>query len=288
MSNDSIAIKPQGAVDAQSTEPRSRDPGPYRASRHENVRIMANGNAAPAPPSLVTPKVATQLARKRARDRRAQQAMRDRNKGELQALKGQVAYLSQLLSAQAKPVDSPVDGSSTHADEVKQLQLENERLHHELVQARELKRTRVPIISLSIDLPSHSGLIIEPSILQLWSSHISRASASPPAAISEAKSKHRPHSRSFILSDCHDIPWHVGPTCPADRIMQPFCEEQRRIVRSSTTSSLSPGHQQDSSQSDIQTAISKVAADVLSTYSEIDTLPKKVACLYMISSVLNV
>ena len=289
MSNDSTVSKPQRAADVQNAGAHFRSPGADgRVPTHGIPRIMPNGKVSSSPPGAMTPKVATQLARKRARDRRAQQAMRDRTRGELEALKGQVTYLTQVLSEQEKPTGLSANMSINHVAEIRNLQEENERLKQELIRARQVSQTDKLSIPFSVDFCNYAGLIIEPSILELWSSHLSRTSSSPPARIPEKRSKFRSRSNTFVLSDLHDIPWHVAPTCPADRIMQPFCEEKRRLVRSSSTSSLSPGPSNIIGHADIQAAISKVAADVLATYSEIDTLPKKVACLYMISSVLNV
>ena len=72
--------------------------------------------------------------------------------------------------------------------------------------------------------------------------------------------------------------------------MQPFCEEQRRKVKSLMMNSQSPGVDEAFAvtHAQIQNSISKVAADLLDTYIEMDRLPKRVACLYMICNVLNV
>jgi hypothetical protein len=77
--------------------------------------------------------------------------------------------------------------------------------------------------------------------------------------------------------------------------MQPMIEEQRARLRSLSVHPSTPSGDlplvvpsQKQHEASVQSALSLVAADLLSTYSEIDTLPKKLACLYLITHVLNV
>lgn len=261
---------------------------------------MVNDDSRAAGISGSSPKMTAKLARKRARDRRAQQAMRDRTKTQLDALRIQVAQLSQQLDArEAEPTTTTSPGipSPRHIDEHGQLRRENERLRHQLAQARQITMTSTAATAAAAKAaatapspPFSHGVTLDPSILEYWSSCVSWPVASPSVFPPTHDHTVLSYTAPLLLSERPDAPWHVPPTCPADHIMQPFFEEKRRLVQSFHVDSASPISSASSSawHGAIQSSISKVAADVLATYSEIDTLPKKVACLYIISNVLNV
>lgn len=255
---------------------------------------MVDDSSGAAAISGSSSKAAAKLARKRARDRRAQQAMRDRTKKQLDALRVHVDQLSEQVKAQnavapGAAVASPSIPLPRRIDEHIRLQRENDRLRQQLAeQARQLSLTKAATAPLR---PSSHGIALDPSILEYWSSCVSWPAVSP--SLSTLTNAHSipSYTTSFPLSDRPDAPWHVPPTCPADRIMQPFFEEKRKLVQSlQMEQAASPISSAAYSpwRSAIQSSISKVAADLLETYSEIDSLPKKVACLYIISSVLNV
>ena len=107
-----------------------------------------------------------------------------------------------------------------------------------------------------------------------------------PVSIPDAASP----ATSFVISEPLGPPLNIEPSCPADRIMQPFIEEKRRLVEQLRLDTGSPITSTDTSTSHraIQYSISKVAADLLGTYGQFETIPKKVACMFTISSVLNV
>lgn len=246
-------------------------------------------------------RAALKLARKRARDRRAQQGMRDRTRNQLEALQLQVARLSQQLRDRGVELDDSLDfqppGIAAVAAENIQVREENEHLRCQLAEARRVASCRNS--TAAWPPPSH-GIMLDSSILESWSTESSRPVVdSPLASVSVSGgdnttfpcSGRTTTSPPLVLSKGFaDVPWNVAPTCPADCIMQPFFEEQRRLVLSSRQDSAMPGTGAEipATMSAVQVSISKVAADLLATYSEFDQLPKKVACLYVISSILNV
>ncbi|EXJ83953.1 hypothetical protein A1O3_04620 [Capronia epimyces CBS 606.96] len=243
-------------------------------------------------------KRAASLARKRARDRRAQQAMRDRAKGEVETLRKQFTELMHHLTER--------EGSFSR--DLLRCMDENDELRRQLAELRQ-KKARSDL------LPDPAGMIrwkrtnsfcVDFSVLAaLASPDLVSSPFSPPleTATALAPSPWDSHSQSPTLplgqgreADRLQLPLHVPPTCPSDRIMQPFIHETQLLVReiptgatsaSASASTASWKSTSPASLAVIQTAITRVAGDVLLTYPQIDTLPKKLACLYVISTVLN-
>jgi hypothetical protein len=234
-------------------------------------------------------KTALQLARKRARDRRAQQAMRDRTKRQLEALRIQVEDLSQQVSRRDA---EPIIAASTRIISLHHSEQYLQQPPNSAVSpTQELILTgQRPQASSSATYPAYHGLTLDPSILECWHSQTQTPGRCLSASNSTLSRSHPRVLTPIHLSDTPELPWNVSPTCPADRIMQPFLEEKRQLVQSllNSTPSPIPTGGTPAWKSAIQCSISKVAADLLSTYSEIDHLPKKLACLYVISHVLNV
>lgn len=232
-------------------------------------------------------KAALKLARKRARDRRAQQAMRNRAKEEVESLKAQVAELSFQLETRSPP-GSTTSRSHVNFDEVIQLQQENEHLRQELTQRRSSSATQL-IPHVKSNGESKCRINYDPSILEAWYLHLPRPPTSartPGSDIASTPVENPSSTRCFVLTESLGIPQHIPPTCPADRIMQPLVEEKRRLLWASGLPIPQTGS--PASYSAIQSSISTVAADLLGTYVEIETLPKRMACLYVICSALNV
>ncbi|CAK7210624.1 hypothetical protein SEUCBS140593_000894 [Sporothrix eucalyptigena] len=219
---------------------------------------------------LVTAKQAARLAKKRARDRRSQQAMRCRNRSELESLRLQVVELSEQLQL------------STRALENKTLRQENEHLRRQLDDIQYiLRRSRTPIPSCTIAFDS--------AILERWWSKRSivrspsSMNGSPPAPTTTLTAPRDTVTDTDtsglstpIWLPCRSMPSpHVPPTCPSDRILQRFIEEQKRALQ--TQSDGTPP----------SPSVAHIMATLLDTYMEIDNLPKKVACLYVLSTVVN-
>lgn len=195
-------------------------------------------------------------------------------------LKAQVSQLSRQLQAR----ELEIDRYRTDSCETLQVRRENERLRHQLAQIRRLTYSD-PEATFPDASPYCGGITYDSSVLESWLSSTALQVVSP------SSPKTGPTcGTSFVLSEPFGLPWNMPPTCPADRIMQPFVEEKRRLIQDLQLDSSSPISIPDSSVSSraIQSSFSKVTNDLLETYGQIETLPKKVACLFTISSVLNV
>jgi hypothetical protein len=249
--------------------------------------------------SVEVDKMANKLARKRARDRRAQQAMRDRAKTEIECLRAEVAQLSARLEGQhaIKDTSMPADAAALS-----------------LLQAQVGSVPRAIHVLPRMHHESDFGVAFDPLILDEWyassaSADTVTAARSPSTSIDRTSSFMQsvlgPSSTS-VSSDPFGCPWHIPPSCAADRIIQPFIEEKRRLVEflglnsaSTAGGTMSTGggaglvanlgeYSPATHVAAIKASIAKVVRDLIGTYLDIQTLPNRVACLYILSWVLNV
>jgi hypothetical protein len=85
------------------------------------------------------------------------------------------------------------------------------------------------------------------------------------------------------------VPLNVLPTCLADQILQRFIESRRlpsmsfeALGQSEAAEGLNVGYLLDPDPCQHADTISHIVTDIVKTYTEIDTLPKQVAILYII------
>lgn len=200
-----------------------------------------------------------ELQRKRARDRKSQQAMRDRTKWTINTLSDQVAVLSSALDQRARDMQSL-------ETKVGFLETENAQL-----------RTQNAALQLSLmgrnDADNHNDAA-------------SQIGESPAGSASS--------SLSLPLWELY--PKNSAASCLADQILQGFVdtvrtqgmnasspgEKARKFpLKPNLCSLIDKDHRSDDD-------ISNVVADVLRTYQEIESLPKQVAVFYVMSTLLKV
>lgn len=211
-----------------------------------------------------------ELQRKRARDRKSQQAMRDRTKWTINTLSEQVAVLSTTLDQRGKDLgalESRVVGLEA---ENAQLRTQNAALQLSLMSRRDAAATA------GGDVEGDSCASLSPE-------------GSPQTQMSSP------------LWELH--PRNTPPSCIADQILQGFVDSarggglsvsslltptgsaadkvQRFPLRPNLGSLLDDKHRSDDD-------ISNVVADVLRTYKEIESMPKQVAVFYVMSTLLKV
>lgn len=193
---------------------------------------------------------AEKLAHKRSLDRKAQQAARSRTKWTIENLQFQVAQLNNVLANETTRFQSLLD--EAHA-ETTALRTENEALKTQLETA----------------IREHA-----------------------------APMDHGPSSRSMdsplqvALLPYEAVPWNTTPGCLSDRILQTYATAAR--IRVHATSDIFLEESPDltallaQERSTNPSGVSSVVSDVLLAYKEINTLPKKAACLYVMYKLLNV
>ena len=182
-----------------------------------------------------------QLARKRARDRKSQRAMRDRANWTIHTLQEQVTQLTQVLATERSDAVELTERLRVVEDERDQLRSETASLQLQILARDEMPRS--------------------PSAIQ-------------------------PHTL---------VPLNVLPTCLADQILQRFIESRRlssmsfeAMDQSEAAQGLNLNYFLDPNPHKSADAISHIVSDIVKTYTEIDTLPKQVACLYIINKLLTV
>ncbi|KAF2713316.1 hypothetical protein K504DRAFT_354904, partial [Pleomassaria siparia CBS 279.74] len=185
---------------------------------------------------------ADRLARKRVLDRKAQQAARERTKWTIGNLQHQVAQLNNALIGETSRLQSLLDQSK---DETEQIRAENAILK------MEIETHSLEILNAN-GAPGTRSMSIYPSNLEPY----------------------------------EQIPWNTGPTCLSDRIIQGYVATARMRVHA--TSDIFLEEQPDMStllargRSNESPGVSNVVSDIVLAYQEINTLPKKAACLYLI------
>jgi hypothetical protein len=193
-------------------------------------------------PSSTSPNGSDELSRKRARDRKSQQAMRDRTKWQIQNLNERVRYLTQVVGEK---------------DE------ENKGLHNRVRPTEtELEQLRVQNAALRL-----------------------RLMGQPPA-----------DTMCDMIPRWQIPPSNVPPTCMADQIIQNFILSGRAGDEGAATS---PGGTSAiyadrpnlcsllNKDYRAQDVLSTIVGDIITSYKEIETLPKQVACFHGITALLK-
>ncbi|KAK0388945.1 hypothetical protein NLU13_2522 [Sarocladium strictum] len=197
-----------------------------------------------------------ELERKRARDRRSQQAMRDRNKWTIHTLSEQVATLDAALHERMR------DLGALEA-QVRFLEGENAQL-------------RTQNAALQLSLLGRNG------------EEDGQMSGASPGVASTVSSLSTPLWELY--------PRNIAPTCLADTILQGFIDARRAEgvqnmprtgqdnprfpLRPNLRSLLDKQHRSEDE-------ISNVVADILGTYREIEGRPKQVAVFYIMATLLK-
>ncbi|KAJ4369564.1 hypothetical protein N0V83_005326 [Neocucurbitaria cava] len=246
-----------------------------KASKPSSICVdYANpGMTEPGKNTIVDEKiVAERLARKRTLDRKAQQAARSRTKWTIENLQYQVAHLNNALVNETSRLQSLLQESN---DEAERVRAENQALRAQLQDA----------ISVGPGT-STENLEVAAEGAGLWDGDIGDVAA------------RIPDSRSLSVSSAilqpqpyESIPWNTEPTCVSDRILQSYAAAARMQVHATSdiflkdqpdvTALLAQEHSTDNP------GVSNIVSDILLTYQEINTLPKKAACLYVMYKLLN-
>lgn len=236
---------------------------------------LSGQSASPPPSGSSLSQRELELQRKRARDRKSQQAMRDRTKWTINTLSEQVAVLSAALDQRARDMAS-LEGKMGY------LETENAQL-----------RTQNAALQLSLmgrrNSAGDGG----------GGGHDGAAASAAVATVSPGSG----HSLPSPLWELY--PKNTPPSCLADQILQGFVDT---IRASGTGSGAAAGTVEPSSPRELARRfplrpnlcslldrqrrsdddISNVVADVLRTYREIEELPKQVAVFYIIATLLKV
>ncbi|KAL2212990.1 hypothetical protein CC79DRAFT_1374457 [Sarocladium strictum] len=241
----------------------SSQPFPPVMARSAGIdHAAANDSAASMspPPVLSQQDQASQreleLERKRARDRRSQQAMRDRNKWTIHTLSEQVAALDAALRERTRDLGALEAKVSFLEGENAQLRTQNAALQLSLLGRNDED---------GVDMPGAS-----------------------PGVASTVSSLSTPLWEMF--------PKNITPTCLADTILQGFITTMRaegvqKASRSGQKAARFPLRPNLQSLLDkehrSEDDISNVVADILGTYREIEGLPKQVAVFYLMATLLK-
>ncbi|OAA57619.1 hypothetical protein SPI_07278 [Niveomyces insectorum RCEF 264] len=227
-----------------------------------------------------------ELQRKRARDRKSQQAMRDRTKWTIFNLNEQVAALTQMLNDRTRDVGLLNSQTRLLETENAQLRAQNAALQLSLMGSQ-------PRVDLPDDPVAEGGVAAAggeaaPPSAAPAGTVVSMGSGSPGEDGSAASCI---MSRLEINRNIWEIPPTDGPpTCLSDQILQGFVTSKihLRSMSGALAFSLKPNLcsllEKDQRTAD---AISDVVGDIVRSYFEIDILPKQVAVFYIMCSLLK-
>ncbi|CAM1505008.1 Fc.00g106450.m01.CDS01 [Cosmosporella sp. VM-42] len=194
-----------------------------------------------------------ELQRKRARDRKSQQAMRDRNKWTIQTLSDQVACLSSALEERTRALGVMEAKLGFLESENSQLRTQNAALQLSLLgRDNEDESGRSPGV---VSTTSSFGTA-------LWELHPKNT---PPSCLADQI------LQGFV--DAIRTEGVFNPSSPGERAA-------KFPLRPNLCSLLDESHRSDDD-------ISNVVADVLRTYREIEGLPKQVAVFYIMATLLK-
>ena len=206
-----------------------------------------------------------ELQRKRARDRKSQQAMRDRTKWTLSNLNEQVAFLTQML-------DDRTCNVTLLNSRMRMLETDNAQL-----------RTHNAALQLSL-MGTQSRMGMPDDLAEVASTTI-RPAANESSVMTAVELPE-------TAKETWEIPPADGPpTCLSDQILQGFIASKvhQRSVDGALAFAFKPNLcsllEKDRRTSD---AISDIVGDIVRSYFEIDTLPKQIAVFYIMCSLLKV
>jgi hypothetical protein len=235
------------------------------------------------------------ISLKRARDRRAQQAMRDRAKAENAALREEVLQISERLKQTETARSHEMTGYIRENNYLRQRLADLEgrqppstpQYKQTTHNWRLIGDSRASKLRIALD---HS--ILENLVLQKPNPNVLSGDRLHPL---HARSPYEDIPPSREPDHCR-VSLHVPPSNPSDRIVQPFLEKMRAQVMAQDTdlASASPRADDHGSQkpmlipSVVQVEVSQVIADIIFTYSEFETVSKKLACIMTSTASLTV
>ncbi|KAF2104583.1 hypothetical protein NA57DRAFT_51401 [Rhizodiscina lignyota] len=209
------------------------------------------------------------LARKRARDRKAQQAMRDRNKWSLQTLTQQVAFLTHALENETRQNGALTAKVHTLENENDSLRVQNAALRlnllgaqpgHEEGRDEEAPNSRPPWQRLPVNT---SPTCLSDQILQTFVSS---------------------QRRITVANLLNDSGTGQFPPSPSSTTTSPQAAASPSPIIYPHRLNLCP-LMDKSLRSDDET--SNVVGDIVRSYTEIETLPKQVAVHFLMSTLLH-
>jgi hypothetical protein len=210
-----------------------------------------------------------ELARKRARDRKSQQAMRNRAKWTLESLTDQVTHLSKALEHESRQT-----GNLNHRVFV--LEQENDQLRAEnaALQLRFLG-------DLAAENDGNGSTMGGGGI-----------GGGPPASTTGTLSDALADMVVVVdeLPEWSRLPLNMTPTCLSDQILQGFLGAQLQDRRAEMIATPRPDLLRliNGSGPSGSTNANDVVLDVVKSYHEIDTLPKQVAVHFLMFRLMRV
>ncbi|CAK7219515.1 hypothetical protein SBRCBS47491_003879 [Sporothrix bragantina] len=223
-----------------------------------------------------------ELQRKRARDRKSQQAMRDRTKWTIFNLNEQVAFLTQMLSDRARDVNLLNSRMRMLETENSQLRAQNAALQLSLMGSQQ---PNDPAAAAAAGAAAASAALAAGATGTSGS-----IGAILPAGDGSSQGQVAVQKPEVMKKPWEIPPVDGPPTCLSDQILQGFITSKvhQRSVDGALTFGFKPNLcsllEKDRRTSD---AISDIVGDIVRSYFEIDTLPKQVAVFYIMCSLLK-
>ncbi|ROT38015.1 hypothetical protein SODALDRAFT_360336 [Sodiomyces alkalinus F11] len=273
---------PPASIGNPSVPPPVPVPLPVQEARRPSLAMSVTSATSPSSAGSATPDPTTgtagmtqkeiDLQRKRARDRKAQQAMRDRNKWTIHTLTEQVAFLNHAVEEKNRQIFILQARLGALENENAHLRTQNAALQLSLM-GRENEEAAAAAAGASAGNPLPDGA--------------TRALTAPRLGQVAA---------ATTLHPWEILPKDTSPTCLADEILQNFIDS----VRTKALISPKPAHERAAAYSRkprvcslmdprrrTEDVISNVVADIVRSYPEIETLPKQVAVFWNMALLLK-
>jgi hypothetical protein len=223
------------------------------------------------------------LARKRARGRKSQRAMRDRTKYSMFEPQSRVMELCSTLADQTAAFQDLLQTSTSQAAA---LRAENQRLKNKL---EESKYVGSDMCLENFRFPRSDSMLSELPMLR----PLPQRQGRDPAQILPGAARTNDEVPAYLR-----LPVNCAPICLSDRILQSYVQARRNGTKDITqvvtdqpawlpdiNALLTP---QAPKPSIDNRSVSTVVSDILLSYHEINTLPRKVAVLDITYKLLNV
>ncbi len=276
-------VSVSSAFDSATSLGGAGDPNAY-PSESSSGRTAGSGAA-------LTPKE-IELQRKRARDRKSQQAMRDRTKWTIFNLNEQVSFLTQMLSERSRDVNLLNSRMRMLETENAQLRTHNAALQLRLLSAQPHADLPVDPMTVGAAAAAAAGVAAATGAVSVAGTSPSRGALTPTAESSMMAAVAAVPKPPDVVKKSWEIPPVDGPpTCLSDQILQGFITS--KVHQRSVDGALAFGFKPNLCsllEKDRRTAdaISDIVGDIVRSYFEIDTLPKQVAVFYIMCSLLKV
>ncbi|CAK7235694.1 hypothetical protein SEUCBS140593_009365 [Sporothrix eucalyptigena] len=282
----SVSSVLDSAVTPSASVPGSGNPSGGSNIDGTQPASAAAGSSATTPGGSTLSAKEVELQRKRARDRKSQQAMRDRTKWTIFNLNEQVAFLTQMLSDRARDVNLLNSRMRMLETENSQLRAQNAALQLSLMGSQPRP-----------DLPNDPAAAAAAAAAAAQAALAAGATGTA-GTIGSVDPAGEGSSRGLGALPRPEVikkPWEIPPvdgppTCLSDQILQGFITSKvhQRSVDGALTFGFKPNLcsllEKDRRTSD---AISDIVGDIVRSYFEIDTLPKQVAVFYIMCSLLK-